>query len=138
MQKIHLNLTGTFSGEKEVKGIVIDKKNKTVTVASESFAASLALKFTKALKNRVTTVKQYNELEEKEKEIQKDVKLVTKSTCSKSDEFDLRVGVALALVYNMFGSKTKFNKFVEELEETADKKTKAVDEKETEDKKENE
>lgn len=122
MQRIHLNLTGTLSGEKEVKGIVIDKKNKTVTVATEKLSAVVALKVVEALKNSATTVKQYNELEDTEKEIQKDVKLITKSTCSKSDEFDLRVGVALALVYNMFGSKAKFNKFVEELEETAKKK----------------
>lgn len=122
MQKIHLNLTGTLSGEKEVKGIVIDKKNKTVTVATEKLSAVVALKVVEALKNSATTVKQYNELEDTEKEIQKDVKLITKSTCSKSDEFDLRVGVALALVYNMFGSKAKFNKFVEELDETAKKK----------------
>ncbi len=122
MQKINLNLTGKIADEREVKGIVIDKKNKTVTVASENFRAVLALKMVGTLKNVASTVKQYNQLEETEEKIKKDIKLVTKSTCSKSDEFDPRVGVALAIVYNMFGSKTKFNKFVEELEETAKKK----------------
>lgn len=39
----------------------------------------------------------------------------TIATCSEEDDFDPAVGVALALAYRRFGSKTKFHKYVDSL-----------------------
>lgn len=37
------------------------------------------------------------------------------ATCSENDTFDPAVGIALAMAYKAFGSKTKFHKFVKSL-----------------------
>ena len=37
------------------------------------------------------------------------------ATCSENDTFDPAIGIALAMAYKAFGSKTKFHKFVKSL-----------------------
>lgn len=43
-----------------------------------------------------------------------DDKVVTMSKCHEEDEFDPYVGAALALAYQLFGSRTQFRKYVDE------------------------
>lgn len=43
-----------------------------------------------------------------------EVRTVTQAKTNGTDEFDPYVGVALALCYQKFGSRTKFRKFVDE------------------------
>jgi len=43
-----------------------------------------------------------------------DFKTVTMAKTSKDDEFDKYVGAALAIAYQLFGSKTQFKKYVDE------------------------
>ena len=46
------------------------------------------------------------------------------ATCTENDEFDPAVGVALALAYKCFGSKTKFHKWVDaQVQKNIKKKT---------------
>ena len=80
--------------DKELKQIIIDEDRKTVTAITET----------------PDTLRPFFGLDPKP------TKHVTYSKSSDGDEFDKYVGVALALVYQQFGSKEEFHKFVRESE----------------------
>lgn len=95
--------------EKEVKTIQVNKEKKLVTVVS---ADLLAISF-----NGIGKVINMLREEEGKKPLEntsRPEKVVTISNPVKDDEFDPYIGVALALAYNLFGSKTKFRKYVKE------------------------
>ena len=51
----------------------------------------------------------------------------TISSCTENDEFDPAIGVALALAYKCFGSKTKFHKWVNaQMQKNSKKKSKST------------
>jgi len=70
----------------ELKQVLINEEEKTVTAISEKTSLCIG---------------------------DEPKKIVTQSHCHKDDEFDPYVGVALAIAYNVFGSKNNFQKFVE-------------------------
>lgn len=70
----------------ELKQVLINEEEKTVTAISEKTSLCIS---------------------------EEPKKIVTQSHCHKDDEFDPYVGVALAIAYNLFGSKNNFQKFVE-------------------------
>lgn len=98
-----------------IKGIGINEKKKETIVVSENPAQAMKVELLKMLKSRQTTVEGYNKLTEVVNEEEAKIKTKTVSTCHEKDDFDPAVGVALALCYNLFGSKTKFHKFVNSL-----------------------
>lgn len=49
---------------------------------------------------------------------------VRMSKCSEKDEFDVKVGVALCILYHMFGSSTKASKAIEQKAKFVTKKEK--------------
>lgn len=49
---------------------------------------------------------------------------VRMSKCSEKDEFDVKVGVALCILYHMFGSNTKASKVIEQKAKFVTKKKK--------------
>ena len=73
---------------KDLTQIIIDEDRKTVTAIAEE-RTSFAKAFGLDPRKRVTV-----------------------SKASENDEFDKYVGTALALVYQFFGSKEEFHKFV--------------------------
>ena len=46
-----------------------------------------------------------------------------KVKCREEDDFDLTIGVALAICYKMFGSKNQFKKMIEQLNQSQEKRT---------------
>lgn len=94
---------------KEVKSIQVNKGKKLVTVVSnDPYARSF---------NELNKFVNFLREEEGRKPVEfepKPEKVVTISNPVKDDEFDPYIGVALALAYNLFGSKTKFRKYVKE------------------------
>ena len=118
--------------EKEVKTIQVNKEKKIVTVVSDDLYAMSS----NAMCKLINMMRE----EEGRKPVEyepKPEKVVTISNPVKDDEFDPYIGVALALAYNLFGSKTKFRKYVKEeiLKEKEEPKTlpsfKELDEKYT-------
>ncbi len=110
--------------EKEVRTIQVNKEKKLVTVVSDDIAAIAY--------NGICKMANILREEEGRKPVEfepKPEKVVTISNPVKDDEFDPYIGVALALAYNLFGSKTKFRKYVKEeiLKEKAEVK-KAINE----------
>ena len=85
---------------KDLTQIIIDEDRKTVTAIAEEHTA-LTKAFGLDARKRVTVAK-----------------------ASEKDEFDKYVGTALAIVYQLFGSKEEFHKFVRENELVNDIKKK--------------
>ena len=77
--------------DKELKQIIIDENRKTVTTITTDSQTDIACLFNIEPKKYVTVAK-----------------------ASKDDDFDLYVGVAMTLAYQLFGSKENFRKFVRE------------------------
>ena len=77
--------------DKELKQIIIDEDRKTVTTITTDSQTDIACLFNIEPKKYVTVAK-----------------------ASKDDDFDLYVGVAMTLAYQLFGSKENFRKFVRE------------------------
>lgn len=95
--------------EKEVRSIQVNKEKKLVTVVSDDIVAMS--------RNALGKVVNMMREEEGKKPLEYEplpTKVVTISNPVKNDEFDPYIGVALALAYNLFGSKTKFRKYVKE------------------------
>jgi len=106
--------------EKEVRTIQVNKEKKLVTVVSDDLYAMSS----NAMCKLINMMRE----EEGRKPVEyepKPEKVVTISNPVKDDEFDPYIGVALALAYNLFGSKTKFRKYVKEeiLKEKEEPKT---------------
>lgn len=76
---------------KDLKQIIIDEDRKTVTTITTDSQTDIACMFNIEPKKYVTVAK-----------------------ASKDDDFDLYVGVAMTLAYQLFGSKENFRKFVRE------------------------
>ena len=98
----------TLNG-KELKTIQVNKEKKLVTVVSDDIAA--------VSYNELCKLVNFVRKEEGREPLEytpKSEKVVTISNPVKDDEFDPYIGVALALAYNLFGSKTKFRKYVKE------------------------
>jgi len=89
--------------DKVVKTIQVNNNKKLITVVSQDMAIASRKGFAKFL-NKVLGV----EDEFVKKHLEANDKVVTISQPNKQDEFDPYIGVALALAYNLFGSKTKF------------------------------
>lgn len=104
-----------------IKGIGINEKKKEATVVSENPAQAMKVELLKILKTHQTTIEGYNKLTEVINAEEAKIKTKTVSTCHKEDSFDPAVGVALALCYNLFGSKTQFHKFVKKIQEDQNK-----------------
>lgn len=105
-----------------VIGVGICEDKKKVVVSSVDVGLQNVLGMIRATKPIINNVETYNELVEQEEEIKSKIKLVTESVCHEEDDFDPFVGVALALCYNIFGSKNKFHKFVNKIIEEQKKK----------------
>ena len=107
--------------DKELKTITINEEKRTVTVVSnDPLKASgkvVALFMEKCLGFK--DAKASSNI---------DPRIVTMSRCNPDDEFDKYIGVALALAYNLFGSRTKFIKYVDSLK-VVKKEKKIKDEK---------
>lgn len=95
--------------EKEVRLIQVNKEKKLVTVVSADLAA---ISFNGI--GKLINILREEEGRKPLKHTPKPEKVVTISNPVKDDEFDPYIGVALALAYNLFGSKTKFRKYVKE------------------------
>ena len=78
---------------KDLKQIIIDEDRKTVTTITTDTQSDMARMFQVDAEKHVTVAK-----------------------ASDGDEFDPYVGVAMTLVYQLFGSKEEFRKFVRENE----------------------
>ena len=109
----------TLNG-KELKTIQVNRNKKLVTVVSTDYAA--------VSYNELCKLVNFVRKEEGREPLEytpKSEKVVTISNPVKDDEFDPYIGVALALAYNLFGSKTKFRKYVKEeiLKEKEEPKT---------------
>lgn len=100
MKEIKLN-------DKIVKTIQVNNKKRVVTVVSDDLNA--------IARNAVSKLIDIMRMEEGKKPLNPEpveTKVVTVSQPNKQDEFDPYIGVALALAYNLFGSKTQFRKYV--------------------------
>ena len=121
MKEIKLN-------DKVVKTIQVNKNKRVVTVVSDDLNARSRNALCKLIDiMRMEEGKQPLNAEPLEE------KVVTQSQPINTDEFDPYIGVALALAYNLFGSKTQFRKYVKEevLKETmADKAIQYANERE--------
>ena len=116
MKEIKLN-------DKVVKTIQVNKNKKVVTVVSDDLRARAR----NGLARLINVIRMEEGKEPLDNQI--DEKVVTQSQPNNADEFDPYVGVALALAYNLFGSKTQFRKYVKEeiLKETKEDKDKALE-----------
>lgn len=94
---------------KEVTTIQVNKVKKLVTVVSND---PYAMSFNELC--RIVNMLREDEGRKPLEYEPKPEKVVTISNPVKDDEFDPYIGVALALAYNLFGSKTKFRKYVKE------------------------
>ena len=102
MKEIKLN-------DKVVKTIQVNEKKKLVTVVSDDLNARSV--------NAIAKLINMMRMEEGKEPLYKEPineKVVTQSQPINADEFDPYVGVALALAYNLFGSKTQFRKYVKQ------------------------
>ena len=102
MKEIKLN-------DKVVKTIQVNEKKKLVTVVSDDLNAKA--------RNALCKLIDMMRVEEGKKPLNAEPieeKVVTQSQPINADEFDPYVGVALALAYNLFGSKTQFRKYVKQ------------------------
>jgi len=102
MKEIKLN-------DKVVKTIQVNENKKVVTVVSDDMNARSV--------NAIAKLIDMMRVEEGKQPLYKEpieTKVVTVSKPNKNDEFDPYIGVALALAYNLFGSKTQFRKYVKE------------------------
>lgn len=100
MKEIKLN-------DKVVKTIQVNKVKRIVTVVSDDLNARARNALCKLIDiMRMEEGKQPLNTEPIEE------KVVTQSQPINADEFDPYVGIALALAYNLFGSKTQFRKYV--------------------------
>ena len=112
MKEIKLN-------DKVVKTIQVNKNKRVVTVVSDDMMARS--------RNAIAKLINIMRMEEGKPPFNTEpieAKVITQSQPNANDEFDPYIGVALALAYNLFGSKTQFRKYVKEevLKETmADK-----------------
>lgn len=107
--------------ELNIMGIGIDEKKKEVTVASIDPNIAVVIELLKSRKERAKTFEEHEAFKVAIEKGEKRVRRVTKATCHKGDDFDPAVGVALALCYNLFGSKTQFHKFVKKIQEDQNK-----------------
>lgn len=89
--------------EKRIKSVTINEDKGIVTVVADDM-----YKVSKNALNKVIRMLG-GEAEDEE------TKVMAMSTPVGDDEFDKYVGVALALAYVTFGSKTKFHKYVDSL-----------------------
>lgn len=105
----------------DILGIGINEKKKEAIIVSENPTQALKVELLKTLKAHQTTIEGYNKITEVINAEEAKIKTKTVSTCHEKDDFDPAVGVALALCYNMFGSKTKFHKFVKKIQEDQNK-----------------
>lgn len=118
MKEIKLN-------DKVVKTIQVNRAKRVVTVVSDDMNARARNAISKLIDiMRVDEGKQPLNIKPVEE------KVVTQSQPSNADEFDPYVGVALALAYNLFGSKTQFRKYVKKeiLKEPKEEVKKAINE----------
>ena len=102
MKEIKLN-------DKVVKTIQVNKAKRIVTVVSDDLNARA--------RNALCKLIDMMRVEEGKKPLNAEPieeKVVTQSQPINADEFDPYVGVALALAYNLFGSKTQFRKYVKQ------------------------
>jgi len=114
MKEIKLN-------DKVVKTIQVNKAKRIVTVVSDDMNA----KSVNAIAKLINIMRREEGKEPLYKEPVEE-KVITQSKPNANDEFDPYIGVALALVYNLFGSKTQFRKYVKEevLKETKEENKK--------------
>lgn len=89
--------------EKRIRSITINESKKAVTVVADDM-----VKVSKNALNKVIRMLG-GEAEDEE------TKVVAMSKPVGDDAFDKYIGVALALAYVTFGSKTKFHKYVDSL-----------------------
>jgi len=102
MKEIKLN-------NKVVKTIQVNNNKRVVTVVSNDMNAKA--------KNVVSRLIDMLRMEEGKNPLNTEPieeKVITQSKPNANDEFDPYIGVALALAYNLFGSKTQFRKYVKE------------------------
>ena len=112
MKEIKLN-------DKVVKTIQVNKNKRVVTVVSDDMMARS--------RNAIAKLINIMRMEEGKPPFNTEpieAKVITQSQPNANDEFDPYIGVALALAYNLFGSKTQFRKYVKEeiLKETKEDK----------------
>jgi len=102
MKEIKLN-------DKVVKTIQVNKNKRVVTVVSDDMMARS--------RNAIAKLINIMRMEEGKPPFNTEpieAKVITQSQPNANDEFDPYIGVALALAYNLFGSKTQFRKYVKE------------------------
>lgn len=104
-----------------IVGIGINEEKKEVTVASVNQNIAMVVNSLKIYKAGAKTFEEHEAVKDAIEKGEKKIRKVTKATCHKEDDFDPVVGVALALCYNLFGSKTKFHKFVKKIQEDQNK-----------------
>ena len=104
-----------LNDNQQIVGIGVDKESKTVTVVSKNRAAEFWANFAKELKVKAPNMTAYKRAEDLEKKFNNKIKVITKARCSEGDEFDPYVGIALGLIYNIFGSRTQFIKFADKI-----------------------
>lgn len=118
MKEIKLN-------DKVVKTIQVNKNKRVVTVVSDDMNARS--------RNALCKLIDIMRMEEGKKPLNTEPleeKVITQSQPINADEFDPYIGVALALAYNLFGSKTQFRKYVKQeiLKEPKEEVKKAINE----------
>lgn len=89
--------------EKRIKSITINEKKKVVTIVADDMVKVSTNGLNKVIRMLGGEAEDV------------DTKVVGMSNPVGDDEFDKYVGVALALAYVTFGSKTKFHKYVDSL-----------------------
>ena len=102
MKEIKLN-------DKVVKTIQVNKNKRVVTVVSDDMMARS--------RNAIAKLINIMRMEEGKPPFNTEpieAKVITQSQPNANDEFDPYIGVALALAYNLFGSKTQFRKYVKQ------------------------
>lgn len=104
-----------------IMGIGINEEKKEVTVASKDQNKAMIVEILKMCKSGAKTFEEHEAVKDLIEKGEKKVRIVTKATCHKGDDFDPVIGVALALCYNLFGSKTQFHKFVKKIQEDQNK-----------------
>lgn len=90
--------------EKRIKSVTINEAKKTVTVVADDMVVISTNGLNKVIRMLGGNVED------------EETKVVAMSKPVGDDAFDKYIGVALALAYVTFGSKTKFHKYVDSLE----------------------
>ena len=107
--------------ELNIMGVGINEEKKEVTVVSLNQNIVMVTNILKICKANAKTFEEHEAIKDAIEKGEKKARLKTIATCHKEDSFDLAVGVALALCYNLFGSKTQFHKFVKKIQEDQNK-----------------